>query len=156
MKFVLFCTYSCIPFKLGRKKSYLHKLRRCLNNLYCTRRYSYQACLCTGHSCRTPRDSPHTRQCQRSPSCRRRGNQSDKHRCTTLPAPDSRCLPDTDWGRRTLLCLKSALWVTELIYSLNPIIFVALIVHSYKYMGQNFERCTIGSRHGVKLKFQKC
>ena len=24
------------------------------------------------------------------------------------------------------------------------------------YMGQNFERCTIGSRHGVKLKFQKC
>ena len=25
-----------------------------------------------------------------------------------------------------------------------------------KYMGQNFERCTIGSRHGVKLKFQKC
>ena len=25
-----------------------------------------------------------------------------------------------------------------------------------QYMGQNFERCTIGSRHGVKLKFQKC
>ena len=23
------------------------------------------------------------------------------------------------------------------------------------HMGQNFERCTIGSRHGVKLKFQK-
>ena len=34
-------------------------------------------------------------------------------------------------------------------------LFKSLFVNQ-AYMGQNFERCTIGSRHGVKLKFQKC
>ena len=40
---------------------------------------------------------------------------------------------------------------------LNFKALACLVVYfGHRYMGQNFERCTIGSRHGVKLKFQKC
>ena len=53
----------------------------------------------------------------------------------------------------------SHLWYLDSVHmasSKMAVLEILSFLEVLEYMGQNFERCTIGSRHGVKLKFQKC